>query len=869
MAKRKYSIYPGDDLEAQTREAAAAGFSRIRFVRPQAFPLNLALLDKLKILSAEGGGLTELPANIGKLTRLRYLELGGNKLSQLPAEFSQLAELTTLNLSSNSFSAIPESLCDLPNLSSLALSGNRFKSFSASFSKLSNLRDLRLAAAGLDELPEAICHLPSLRTLRFKGNKATTLPPSIGRLTKLRWIDLRDNPISELPTELGRCETLTDIKLTDPGKLRFPPSDIAELGTAAILRYLRAADTSSERVWESKLLLVGEGAVGKTWLYEALNGRHSGGHKKGDGATIGIEIGPLVLPHPSDSAINMKLNCWDFAGQDINHATHQFFFSQRTLFLLCWNARAGWEAGKLRKWLTNIRDRAPQAKVILVSTHCDQPHSDYPEKELRTEFPQILETFKVSSETGLGIEELRAAIALHSSSLPMMGLRWPTSWRAAQQAVFQLREKGSYALTAHVMEAAQACGLNEGEARVLLQWLHELGEVLHYSDADDLSELVMLDPQWVTMQVGVVLASPEVQAAKGLLTKGYIDALWPSLDSFVRQHLLGMMERFDLAYRIPDDPHHRCLIVERLPQNPPEFESSWEAFNGMPEIRLKYRLKSLHPGIPTWFIARCHRFTLGLHWLRGVLFGDNRKSPRHLALVVANEGDRAVTFAVRGPHPWSFLPLLTDGFEDTVFRRYPGLEVERVVPCPGKKRDKSACDFEFNLRDLEDLRWPSDSAIEAEHHVRCTRCRTSLDIDMLLLGLSRGPSRDENMLNELLNTVKSEGEKTRALLSEEISEARRYVQLAFIQEWNEAQQLEEQSCPTVFALYPIDGKTLFRTSRVRLQLYCMNPSCWHSIEPPRDLRRLISLRGLSHEEVTQVSTRSPRAGCAHGARAPG
>ena len=40
-------------------------------------------------------------------------------------------------------------------------------------------------------------------------------------------------------------------------------------------------------------------------------------------------------------------------------------------------------------------------------------------------------------------------------------------------------------------------------------------------------------------------------------------------------------------------------------------------------------------------------------------------------------------------------------------------------------------------------------------------------------------------------------------------------------------------------------------------------------EPPRDLRRLISLRGLSHEEVTQVSTRSPRAGCAHGARAPG
>jgi hypothetical protein len=40
-------------------------------------------------------------------------------------------------------------------------------------------------------------------------------------------------------------------------------------------------------------------------------------------------------------------------------------------------------------------------------------------------------------------------------------------------------------------------------------------------------------------------------------------------------------------------------------------------------------------------------------------------------------------------------------------------------------------------------------------------------------------------------------------------------------------------------------------------------------EPPRILRRLNSLRGLSHEqEVKQVLTRGPRTRCSHGAGAP-
>ena len=594
-------------------------------------------------------------------------------------------------------------------------------------------------------------------------------------------------------------------------------------------RYFRAVEHGEETVWESKVLIVGEGAVGKTRLYQALKGEPWVEGAPDSGATVGIEIGPLPLPHPAHPDVTMHLKCWDFAGQDVTHATHQFFFSERTLFLVCWNARAGWEAGKLRKWLANIRDRAPHATVLLVATQCDEPHSDYPEKELRADFPQIAATFKTSSKRGDGIPELRAAIAEHAQALPMMGLRWPQSWRAAQQAVQSLGWDEPHAGLPKVQQVLLKRGLKEEDAELLLRWLHELGEVLYYHDDPDLAYVVMLDPQWVTKRVGEVLASRAVQDAQGVLTRACLDELWPEAEPHIREHLLRMMERFDLAYRVPERQDDRSLVVERLPQNPPSYEADWEAWAGQPQVRLRYRLKAMHPGIPTWFIARCHRFSCGIHWLRGVLFQDHAKDARHLALIMANETDRTVDFTVRGAQPWTFLPLLKDGFEDTVTKRYPGLEWERLAPCPGTRKDGTACDYEFALADLEALRWPLDPAEEPIFNIRCTRCRTEHRIDALLLGLSPAPAKDAEKLEEILLAVHDEGAATREHVTEEMKEARQFIQRAFVDEWNKAQEIEEQSCPTVFALFPVDGATIMRESTMRLQLYCMAPGCWHGI----------------------------------------
>jgi len=51
-------------------------------------------------------------------------------------------------------------------------------------------------------------------------------------------------------------------------------------------------------------------------------------------------------------------------GQQIYHATHQFFLTERSLYMVAWNARLGAEQGKLHYWLDTIKALAPKAPVL-------------------------------------------------------------------------------------------------------------------------------------------------------------------------------------------------------------------------------------------------------------------------------------------------------------------------------------------------------------------------------------------------------------------------------------------------------------------------------------------------------------------------
>jgi small GTP-binding protein len=823
--------------------------------RLSALPPQIYQLTNLTLLSLRGNRLSALPSDIGQLTNLTQLFLSNNQLSVLPPEIGQLTKLTQLSLTCNQLSALPPQIYQLTNLTQLHLKDNQLSVLPSDIGQLTNLTQLDLSYNQLSALPPQISQLTNLTQLDLRFNQLSVLPPEIGQLTKVTHLYLRYNQLSTLPSEIGQLTNLTllylssnqlsalpleigqltNLKFLDIANnpLTSPPPEIVEQGTQAILTYLREQLQDSQQQWVSKLLVVGEGGVGKTSLLRVLLGE---AFNTQESTTHGIEIRSLNLVHPTKADVTMQLNTWDFAGQEINHATHQFFLTNRSLFLLAWNARHGFEQGKLYYWLNTIQALAPDSPILLVATHIDQRDADLPLTELRRKYSQIIGQCEISSKTGKGIDTLRQAIADAAAKLPLMGEIWPTSWLKAANALRFLSEKYKYITPQQLWKVMAKYGVNDDISQpVLAQWLHELGEILYFQNNEELNDIVILKPQWVTQYISKVLESEAVINSFGIFTRDCMDQLWRNLAPSMRDHFLRLMERFDLSYRTLENKDI-SLVVERLPFDPPKYEQKWnqikETGNGN-EISIKFKLNTIPAGIPTWFIARQHRFTTRTHWRKGALFAYSPEQKHlaytpeqeHLALVQAFPHERYLQLTVRGSNPLNFFVLLRDGIEVTL-ARFPGLQIERKIPCCG--HNGQPCRHEFNYEQL--LKRYEKKRLSIE----CPEAIEDVSVTQLLFGLDWN-TQDEvlSRLDEIETTI-VEGQdeilEGQEVILDELKNLRELTQREFTNAFRREQAKIDSHCPNVFILRPRDGKNWKKATigqKLDLQLYCQAPGCWH------------------------------------------
>lgn len=795
--------------------------------------LNLSNLD-----------LEELPTEIGQLTELRVLWLAGNNLTRLPAEIGNLRKLKRLRLEGNALAELPPEIGLLTKLEELQLHKNQLPRLPQEFWRLVNLKKLTLAGNLLEELPGEIGRLKALEDLRlggywekvgserdwFDGNQIRRLSPEIAQLSALQYLSVSNNQLTAIPPEIAQLKNLQELDVSGNEKLKFPP-EIIEAGTEAILDFLRK---QPEPQWVSKMLVVGEGEVGKTSLLRALRGEE---FVKGLKTTHGIETDKLCFAHPDRPEIEMQLNTWDFGGQQIYHATHQFFLTNRSLYALVWNARMGFEQCKLYYWLDMIAARAPQSPILIVATYLDERRPGLPFAEIRQSYLNVVdEHFEISNETGEGIERLREAIAKEAAELPLMGEPWPPDWTRVKEALRKKAVRSKYITPVELEKVMSKHNVTGFESRVLTRFLHELGEIIYFGERDELKDTVILKSQWATQAISKVLESEEVQKGLGLFKREHMEKVWRAIEPGMRDYMLNLMEQFDLSYRTLND-RDISIVVERLAYDPPpECQEKW---NSVPqpyrEISMRFVLdKTMPAGVPTWFIARQHRFATNTHWRYGALFADHEQ--RHWELIEAYPHDRFLRLTVRGPAPQDFFALLRDGLELTL-RRFEGLEVTRLVPCPG--HDEKPCDHEFDYEHLKKRieRTPPKNEIECpqgEDNVFVPRMLYGLHADttyqMLSRKLDEGFAGVDGKLEEALGDL-------------------RYLQRDLTNHYNALQRAEEASCPYLFVLrggtFDSDLIGLFGPTgshgmidslretvwkrRVELQLYCQQPGCWHPV----------------------------------------
>jgi internalin A len=810
-------------------------------------PSWVAGLRGLNYLGLSRNDISELPVWIGRLSGLHTLDLQSNKLTNLPVQLGKLSGLTSLYLSGSDLGYVPESIANLSSLEYLLLGDSNILRLPNWIGGLKRLTWLNFSNNEISVLPESLRNLSRLSHITLYGNKIEVLPEWFCTLRALTLVDLDDNHIASIPAEIAELDNLQALYLnrnkltTVPdalldlsaleqlslvgNPLASPPPEIAESGTESVIAFLKARREGASRQWVSKLLVVGEGGVGKTSLIKALLGEE---HNPTEPTTHAIQLSDVFLPHPEEDDVRMRLSAWDFGGQEIYHATHQFFLSDRSLFLLLWNARLGWEQGKIEYWLDIIKSRAPQSPVLLVATHADasQRPVDLPLDDIKREYPQVAGNLVIDNETRTGIDGLRAELACQAAGLPLMGAEWPTTWLKAADAVKGFPEKH---ITPDQMWRLMAeAGLADSvQQRYVAVAMHALGDILYYSDDPELEQTVVLRPEWVNGYISLVLDSKPVDAARGLLTHAEMTKLWTSLDRGMREHFLGMMDKYEISFRVDGGATGVVsLVVERLPWNPPPFEEEWERLARIPgnqEIRVRYQLNTMPPGIPTWFIARSHRFTTSTHWRTGAFLAH--PDGAHKALLRAQPRRNIVDLTVRGPSPAAFFSILDDGFNQTLLR-YPGLEIDRLVPCPCAE----GCTELFDYKDLQS-RLHMDPP---RHEIECRKSARMLNVLRLLYGLApserdstrAGIERLTAMLDELMSSIAAQSEKIDGLTASVTSQAE-YLQRTFLKLTRLIQDSQEARCPSVFAVVPV--KTSVTSARYEIRLYCEEPGAVHPL----------------------------------------
>jgi internalin A len=207
----------------------------------------------------------------------------------------------------------------------LNLTGLPISALPPEIGQLQSLQSLDLGSTKISELPPEIGQLQSLEVLDLSHTRISKLPPEIGRLQYLRALDLEGTEISALPQELGALDDALLLRLRGLA-LPEPYPDLVERGTPAVLAYLRSL-ADGQPQYEAKLMLVGEGEVGKSTLIRRLRGE---GFAESLDTTHGIELGRLDLPHPNlDEEI--RLNSWDFGGQEV----YRILINSSSVVALC------------------------------------------------------------------------------------------------------------------------------------------------------------------------------------------------------------------------------------------------------------------------------------------------------------------------------------------------------------------------------------------------------------------------------------------------------------------------------------------------------------------------------------------------------
>lgn len=679
----------------------------------------LSKLIRLETLYLYGNNLRSIDF-IDKLKSLRHLDVNSNPLTSVDI-LSCLQNLETLDIGYTKVSDI-SALSILKKVYALGLRNIPILEYTlhTELPRFENIREIDLTGLNIRDV-NFLIKLPQIRKL-FLGHNEIRDASAIRNLNNLEYLSVEHNYI----TDIAFIENLRYLKYADIGSnkiteisyavvnngfdihvdnmpetglylgnnpIQHPPIEIVAQGRDSIIDWYKA---TKRQLNEIKVVLIGDPKAGKTSLLRRLkDNTFDEKEVQTDGINIeDIHFGNSKSFKDQASLHNLTAHFWDFGGQEIMNSTHQFFLTNRSVYILVLDARKDTSVTEqIRTWVKKIKVSGGNSPILVVANQCDV-NSGFGfsnEFELTQEFPEIKCFIKASCASQEGIDEIKNKLEELIPTAELFNTLIDEKWfNIKEQLQDETKSKHFLDETRFDKICRKHKLVSSTGKRNAITFLHDLGLVLHFEDLN-LAEYYVLDPYWITYGVYQIVTSAYAGRNNGMVSMDRLEyivneeedkkEIYRPLDyrkityksPNQRRFLVDILNQFKLCFYLPG--HNYFIIPDLLDTKEPiaETESIRKADKA---IRFVYKYDYLPSSVMPYIMVDGYRIIREM-WRTGCIMENN-----NCIAMVSNYQDM-ISIIVTGEHKGKreFLAVIRNLIDE--INRKLSDKPAMMIPLPG------------------------------------------------------------------------------------------------------------------------------------------------------------------------------------------
>ena len=479
---------------------------------------------------------------------------------------------------------------------------------------------------------------------------------------------LENNPQMEISNEDFLIARTGEIIL-NRNPLEIPTMGVVRQGRKAVLQYFKNIEKGGKKsVNECKVLIIGDAISGKTTLIKRFLGKPTDKHeKKTDGIVISATKLKNVTLRKKDNFFEneviqipeIKLNLWDFGGQEIYMQAHHFFLTNNSLYVLVIDARADNDGNKkLYDGLRIIQSYGGDDSPIIVVVNQIDTNINFAlvdKKTLREEgFKNPLYFCKISALYGndfknylkaFDFSQFEKTIREALSEVKIITQSWPKNYFLVREKI----EKLSEGFISHE-KYDEICEKHDiqGAYSNLAKNFNELGIFTHFEDMG-LNNTYIIKPEWATKAVYDILNAKELKETGGILK---VDPkLWYEIFERNNHHKIykkentnfikELIKKFNIGYEIEGkNGSLSILIPSALGIEQPKNNFDIRDENTL-HLQVKYKtyLSYVFPKL----MVKAHESLTSVKWRYGAIFEKKGANTKIIASENRSEIDIYVT----------------------------------------------------------------------------------------------------------------------------------------------------------------------------------------------------------------------------------